>query len=166
MAISLRLQMKRSNINCCVNISLSSSRISCLSQGDWLYFRSVTVHSPVEAQRLSTSIGLQVRLSSSLILRRSTHNITTKFLSAEERFMFGIVMLLPRPVSLHHSANLTQWPASQQGGVESGRTNDRLVSLKDMELDSAIPLQTVVISVNNWSYICRCRKALLLFKAA
>ena len=55
---------------------------------------------------------------------RSTHNITTKFLSAEERFMFGIGMW-PRPVPLHHSANSTQWTASQRAGVESGRTNDR-----------------------------------------
>ena len=45
---------------------------------------------------------------------RSTHNIrpTTKFLSAEERFMFGIAMLFPGPVPLHHSANWTQWTAS------------------------------------------------------
>ena len=40
---------------------------------------------------------------------QSTHNITTKFLSAEEHSMFGIRMLLLRPVPLHHDANLTQW---------------------------------------------------------
>ena len=39
---------------------------------------------------------------------QSTQNITTKFRSAEEGFMFGIGMLLPGPVPLHHSANLTQ----------------------------------------------------------
>ena len=33
---------------------------------------------------------------------QSTHNITTKVLSAEECFMFGIRMLSPRPVPLHH----------------------------------------------------------------
>ena len=56
---------------------------------------------------------------------QSTHNITIKFLSAEGRFMSGIGLLLPRPVSLHHSANLTHWTASQRVGVESGRMNDR-----------------------------------------
>ena len=35
----------------------------------------------------------------------STHSITTKFLSAEARFMFGIGMLLPGPVSLHPFAD-------------------------------------------------------------
>lgn len=36
---------------------------------------------------------------------------------------------------------------------------------KDMELDSAIPqLYKLVISSNDWSYICRCREELLLFK--
>lgn len=34
-----------------------------------------------------------------------------------------------------------------------------------MELDSAIPqLYKLVISSNDWSYICRCREELLLFK--
>ncbi len=61
-----------------------------------------------------------------------------------------------------------------------GKLCDYLVFLKDMELDSAnsasalqclsldsaSALQTVLISGNNWSYICRCRKELLLFKAA
>ena len=56
---------------------------------------------------------------------QSTHNVTIKFPSAEERIMFRIGMLLPRPVPLHHSANLTQWTVSQRVGVESGRTNDR-----------------------------------------
>ena len=37
-----------------------------------------------------------------------THNITTKFRSAKKRFTYGIGMFLPRPVPLHHSANLTQ----------------------------------------------------------
>ena len=45
---------------------------------------------------------------------QSTHNITTKFLSAEERFMFGIGMLLHWPVPLYH-CSLTV----------SGRTPDR-----------------------------------------
>ena len=72
-----------------------------------------------------------VRLSSSLPPsndrangHQSTHNITTKFLSAEERFMFRIWMLLPRPVPLHLSAN-TVATVSQRVGVESGRTNAR-----------------------------------------
>ncbi|CAM4578568.1 unnamed protein product [Leuciscus chuanchicus] len=49
-----------------------------------------------------------------------------------------------------------------------GKLCDYLVFLKDMELDSAMPqlYKLVLISGNNWSYICRCRKELLLFKAA
>ena len=38
---------------------------------------------------------------------QSTQNITTEFLLAEDR-LFGIGMLLPWPVPLHHSATLTQ----------------------------------------------------------
>ena len=45
---------------------------------------------------------------------QSTHNITTKFLSAEEHFVFGIGILLHWPVPLYHSS-LTV----------SGRTPDR-----------------------------------------
>ncbi len=46
-----------------------------------------------------------------------------------------------------------------------GKLCDYLVFLKDMELDSAMP-QLYKLFGNNWSYICRCRKELFLFKAA
>ena len=58
-----------------------------------------------------------------------SNNITIKFLSAEERFMFGIGMLLARPVPLHHSANfhgeqrVSKWELSL--GELTIETNER-----------------------------------------
>ena len=96
-----------------------------------LFVRSVAspaavIHGMHGSQPLSQSDSAPPSLSNDRANgHQSTHNITA-FLSAEERFMLGIGMLLPRAVPPHHSDNLTvnsEWESSL--GEPTIETNER-----------------------------------------